>query len=350
MRDSRAPSSTEQFVQRFKRQLYRLVTFFAFLVCLMGALYSQAHPLAYGIMGTLFLGSHLYLTVFPNPNLPRAEGVNLFLGTLLALYQLYTGIFWKPVALEGYWVLFTMTSLSVLAFSYQRALQVIVLQGTLGLLTPWGADLLHHQFNANDRLYLISMQVLVLAAMSLQSAVAWFKEQFYTAETHRQVLEQQAWTDPLTGLHNRRSTLRTLEEALQRPRTATVILLDIDHFKSINDRFGHNTGDEVLRGVARLLHLKVRGEDHVGRWGGEEFLLILPNTCLQDALLVAEKIREALQEHPFETVGQVTASLGVATHQASESVQEWVNRADQALYQSKQTGRNRVSAHPFQTS
>ncbi|MBD8526204.1 GGDEF domain-containing protein [Pseudomarimonas arenosa] len=157
--------------------------------------------------------------------------------------------------------------------------------------------------------------------------------------------------DPMTGLSNRRSTQQRLQAELTRSQRSrqplSVILLDIDHFKRINDSYGHDVGDEVIRAMAALLKSVVRGGDDAGRWGGEEFIVLLPEVTAEAACGVAERIRrqsEALCVEYAEAEAPVrfTVSLGVAEWQPSESIEQLVKRADEALYQAKSEGRNRV--------
>lgn len=161
-------------------------------------------------------------------------------------------------------------------------------------------------------------------------------------------LERLSITDQLTGLYNRLQLDRTLEEErLRHQRYASnvcVLLLDIDHFKSINDTFGHLVGDQVLAKIALILQSHVREVDVVGRWGGEEFLVICRETALEGALLLAEKLRAAVQAHEFEQVGTRSVSLGVAMLRQSETVAHTIARADKALYRAKDAGRNRVES------
>ncbi|GEM44630.1 GGDEF domain-containing protein [Deinococcus cellulosilyticus NBRC 106333 = KACC 11606] len=332
------PSSV--FVQRFKKPLYQTVTLFAFLVCLLGAFFSRSHPQVYGWMAVLFLGSNLYLTFSKEPNIRLAERLNLLLGTLLCWYQIYTASFLNPVGLEGFFVMFAMTSLSVVAFSYHRALQVIAVQAGVGILAPWVTDLFFNVLTGREWLYIFSMEAIVLACVVLQTAVAWFKAQFDQEEARRLMLQEQASTDPLTGARNRRAMLEQLQAA--QFEESCLVLLDIDHFKRINDQHGHNTGDDVLREMAVLLQAHVQDPHQVSRWGGEEFLVLLPQTPVSDGLRIAEQIRLDLERHDFPGVRQVTASLGVAAAQPAEPVRAWIHRADQALYQAKRGGRNQV--------
>ncbi|MDD2609196.1 MAG: diguanylate cyclase [Giesbergeria sp.] len=162
-------------------------------------------------------------------------------------------------------------------------------------------------------------------------------------------LDRQARTDALTGLPNRRQTYERLEEEFLRFQRShepySILMLDIDFFKKINDTHGHATGDIVLQQVAHTLRQSVREVDLVGRVGGEEFMVILPMTHLDQALLVAEKIRQTVVNTPIEPVGHITLSLGAQeVGVVDKNPHEAVEQADQCLYQAKQQGRNRVVA------
>ena len=157
--------------------------------------------------------------------------------------------------------------------------------------------------------------------------------------------------DGLTGLFNRRHFEDALGLELQRARsfgqTLCLAMLDVDHFKRINDGFSHVVGDAVLRTIAQVLQRELRASDVAARYGGEEFGLILPHTALDGARIAAEKVRVAIATSPWNqlTPGrEVTASLGLAEWRAGESPLELVRRADQALYAAKTSGRNRVRA------
>lgn len=152
--------------------------------------------------------------------------------------------------------------------------------------------------------------------------------------------------DYLTGVYNRRifeERLATLYTTAQRySRPLSLILLDLDYFKRINDHFGHLTGDRVLQHIAGLLRTQSRDADSVSRWGGEEFAILAPETELEQARAFAEKLCTRIQEMPIEPVGHVTASLGVSRLRANESRETFVQRVDKALYRAKAQGRNRV--------
>jgi diguanylate cyclase len=159
-------------------------------------------------------------------------------------------------------------------------------------------------------------------------------------------------TDPLTGLPNRREFNERLEErmsAWQRRREEfSLLLLDVDHFKKLNDSYGHLAGDQVLATLGSVLRGAIRREDAVARYGGEEFAVLLPNTTMEQASLVAEKVREAVERTTANHNEQritITISGGLATIQPNERMETLVQRADEALYAAKAAGRNCAFAH-----
>jgi diguanylate cyclase (GGDEF)-like protein len=167
-------------------------------------------------------------------------------------------------------------------------------------------------------------------------------------------LERLAHHDPLTGLGNRRRFLEITSDLLalarRHHRPCSVMMIDLDRFKRINDSFGHGGGDETLRRAADCLVGSLRGEDAIARFGGEEFAVFLPETALATASLAAERFRLSLEalEIPYEgTVIRVTASIGVASwHEAEAGIGPALERADAALYRVKQAGRNGVGVEP----
>jgi diguanylate cyclase (GGDEF)-like protein len=162
--------------------------------------------------------------------------------------------------------------------------------------------------------------------------------------------------DDLTGLFNRRHFFDNLEKEIQRARryrrVFSLLMLDLDDFKGYNDTYGHLRGDEALKEVSRLLVANTRRADVVGRYGGEEFVVLLPENNKQGALVVAEKIRAAMEQHPFfgretQPGGHMTVTLGLVTYPVdSEDGMELLDLADRALYAGKQQGGNRVSPSP----
>jgi len=172
---------------------------------------------------------------------------------------------------------------------------------------------------------------------------------YYLINKTASELQDMASTDPLTRLKNRRAITEAIRREESRVRRGqpylSFILCDLDHFKHINDTYGHDVGDMVLKKVSETLMSGVRDVDFVARWGGEEFLALLPDTNTEGAMLVAERLRSKLAEQLIESgvkPFQVTMTLGVATLQAGETAEQSIARADTALYDGKRSGRNRV--------
>jgi diguanylate cyclase (GGDEF)-like protein len=157
-------------------------------------------------------------------------------------------------------------------------------------------------------------------------------------------------TDRLTGLYNRTKLDQVLEHEWTRSaryqHSLSVVLIDLDHFKHVNDQFGHAAGDDVLASLAAVLQRVGRDSDVLGRWGGEEFLIICPNTPLHGALAVAERARKLIESNSFPVVGHKTASLGVSTYRPGDDIRSLLIRADEALYRAKDGGRNQIRSEP----
>lgn len=186
----------------------------------------------------------------------------------------------------------------------------------------------------------------VTATLLTVSAFAAIFIRIITGQQQR--LHAQAVTDPLTGLFNRMLLRDTLEKSIQHGQRShtpmTLVAIDLDHFKAVNDSLGHDAGDIVLRGVADLLRQRARRTDSVFRLGGEELLMLLYDTNAENGLCVAEELRSAIAAHPFLPNHPVTASFGIATHRTGEDFEAWIKRSDENLYRAKLGGRNRVMA------
>lgn len=166
-------------------------------------------------------------------------------------------------------------------------------------------------------------------------------------------LELATRIDAMTGLANRRAIMEKIDQEFSRAhrhqRAASIVLADLDNYKKINDTYGYNTGDDVLVEVARVLRSCVRSEDICARWGGEEFLILLPETPLDGALAVANKIRESIAMTVFSANRSginLTVSLGVCEYQPDQNIFEAIKRAELALHQAKQGGKNRALVAP----
>lgn len=168
--------------------------------------------------------------------------------------------------------------------------------------------------------------------------------------TANRKLRKMATTDPLTRLFNRRHLTHLARKELAKYERSghpvSFIVLDIDHFKTINDRYGHEAGDSVLTEVAQVIGQQLRTQDLIGRWGGEEFLVVLPNTSIDAARISAERVREGLLAHQWQVPSgepiTLTISAGISEFRQDDDLNSAINRADRALFTSKESGRNRV--------
>jgi two-component system cell cycle response regulator len=188
----------------------------------------------------------------------------------------------------------------------------------------------------------------LVARVKVQLKIKFLQDEL---KRSNELLKELSNTDPLTHLHNRRYLTEVLGREIQRAERnkefLTLIILDIDHFKRVNDTYGHQNGDVVLVAVAEVIRTGLRGYDLAARYGGEEFMLVLPDTSLSGGVTVAERLRGAVQTFSFSPPLDnlaVTVSLGVATFPSAlvDSIDSLIEQADEALYRAKQNGRNRV--------
>ena len=212
----------------------------------------------------------------------------------------------------------------------------------------WYLVVLEHGTPGEGRLYgtllmniiislIITLIILVIAAMTLGN--------------YQKKLETLATTDRLTGITSRQMFEILYKQAyksnLRRQTPLALLLIDIDHFKQVNDTYGHPAGDQVLQGVAQALDQETRGDDVLFRWGGEEFLILLSNCTIDQARTSAERFRSSIEElalYRGDTTLKVTISIGIAQLQDGENIDSLISRADKALYLAKKNGRNRVES------
>lgn len=186
----------------------------------------------------------------------------------------------------------------------------------------------------------------------LEMRLAESKRQIEDLHQSLETIRAESLTDQLTGLSNRKRFDQILDielnEAEGTHEPLCLVLLDIDHFKSFNDTFGHQTGDQVLRLVAHTMKTNVKGRDHTARYGGEEFAILLPKTSLKAALTVSEHIRKAIRGKELikkstgESLGHITMSVGIASYHHGEKAEDLIHRADACLYAAKKAGRDCV--------
>jgi diguanylate cyclase (GGDEF)-like protein len=193
-----------------------------------------------------------------------------------------------------------------------------------------------------------SVQVLLVIASFIATVLGSNGFVLMAKEYADQRFRLLAKRDPLTGAWSRAHLDDAARQEIERHQRyghpVSLVMVDIDHFKQINDQFGHAMGDRVLQAFCRLMQDSIRASDVLGRWGGEEFVMILPNTDFASAKELAERGRALLAAQSFPEVGKVTASFGVTSLQSGESWERWLYRSDMLLYRAKAGGRNRVEA------
>jgi diguanylate cyclase (GGDEF)-like protein len=236
-----------------------------------------------------------------------------------------------------YWVA-VLYAMAFVTFPSQQAVQAcrvifgaaaLICLVRLGVLAAQG--LLTTTILASVTQYLMFNGVLMLA----QFAVGRLRQQLDQARAV-------AYIDDLTGLPNRRYAQRQLDALIAVNEPFCVVTLDIDHFKEVNDTFGHEIGDRVLRKTGELIGHSLSGEQFMARWGGEEFVLVLPGVSKLEGRTLAETARRHLAQHLFGRAGRLTASFGVAEWVGGDDLEAVMRRADSALYAAKRQGRNRV--------
>jgi diguanylate cyclase len=190
---------------------------------------------------------------------------------------------------------------------------------------------------------------------NLQSELAASKEQVEKLHQELESARGEALIDPLTGILNRRGFEAKVKQVFSdkalTDKGLCLLMLDIDHFKKINDTYGHLFGDKVIRAIAEALKSKVKGQDAVARLGGEEFAVLLPETTVPGARVVAEHIRQSIESGKIrrldtqEQIGGITISIGISVYAGNGNIVELLDQADKALYVSKESGRNRTSVY-----
>lgn len=185
-----------------------------------------------------------------------------------------------------------------------------------------------------------------LLEREVQARTAELVEKNRELERLNQELELQASRDSLTGAYNRMKFDWFLDNEIKRcvryARTMTLAMLDIDHFKSVNDRHGHAGGDAALRQLVKLVQTHIRESDVLARWGGEEFMILFIETSLDESQQVSEKIRQRIESHTFDVVGSLTCSIGLTQMRQDDTPESLNDRVDEALYEAKRNGRNKL--------
>lgn len=301
------------------------------------------------LAATLFFASFIYFIGF----YVCKKHHDIRLSSAIILYSLYLLMFFLVltggVAQTGPLWIYIVAPVSLFIHGFRRGLldiAVFVLIITAIMFLP--QDLIHHaDYPIEFKLRLVYSFLTVTFLSALY--------EFTRDHALRQSIELShkyqllAHFDPLTNLSNRRIAYDILKREQSRinrnKEVLSVLLCDVDHFKRINDKYGHNAGDIVLVELAKIFTTQVRKQDCVSRWGGEEFLFILPQTSAKNAAIIAEKIRLCVERHQIKYQDNninVTISIGIAQFEDASNIDEVINNADKSLYLAKESGRNQI--------
>ncbi len=318
-------------------------------------------PAAGLVFSLLGLGAALLAAaVLADLNLSERWGIQSHaVTTLLVVWGLLAAVmtaFFVPWPLQALLLLASLLGLCGAALHYRRqiiyrmALLVWLASGALWL-TGWylAPAALPHEAALILALFTVSLAATVVVAGEVASLRTALSRRTRDLEEAMEMLSEAAMRDELTGLYNRRQLMEQLKRhkalADRGSLTFSLCFLDLDHFKDVNDRFGHSCGDDVLKAFAEVAMRVIREEDFAARFGGEEFVLVLVNASPQVALSVAERLRRQTQMllvHPSAPDYMITVSAGIAEYTAPESLDALLARADMAMYEAKQAGRNQV--------
>jgi len=328
-------------------QLFSAVALLFMLLFSVDALLNDnpGHALILMIFAMLTVANYLYLKLAR-----QADSANLVIIVLmgsLCVYLFYTG----GVAGTGPLWSFVFIPVAIFLGGVKRGVMAVILLMTVILALHQSV-----QIDMHEGMYTTTFMVRFVAIYAVLAILSLLNEYFRDGSQRHlqsayQRLESLFRTDELTGLYNRRHIMEQLAyEALRMHRKNTpfsVILFDIDHFKQINDRYGHACGDYVLQGLAMVVQKAIRNMDITARVGGEEFLILLPDTHLHSAAVVAERIRKEMEQYSFiygDIQFRVTVSLGVSEARMDLLPDELLRLADENMYKAKKRGRNRMVA------
>lgn len=287
-----------------------------------------------------------------------AERATFWAGVLFAFAHLSYVLYSSANLLDARTTI-TEVSYTTLTFLYVAAYLVFDSRTALRIsLTLFGLELSAvlikaiseplNGLNSIEVSWLVRMHAFMGAVIALVYATSYLKDQLSLQRDLTEAMYLLAHTDHLTGVGNRRELLSELQKetgkSMRYGRPLSVVLFDLDHFKDVNDAHGHDHGDLVLREVVRAVKPALRATDRLGRWGGEEFIVLAPETDVREAGRLAERLRTKIADQISDFSPAVTASLGFAQYKAGDTPETLIKRADQALYKAKILGRNRAEA------
>ncbi|SFD67448.1 GGDEF domain-containing protein [Pseudoalteromonas denitrificans] len=301
------------------------------------------------LTSSLFFASFIYFVAYfvykKYDNVQLSSAIVLYSLYLLMFYLVYTG----GVEQTGPLWVYVVAPVSVFIHGLKRGLiDIAVFIFIISLIMFIPTDIVFHTTYSTEfklRLIFSFSTVTFLSALYEYSREKSYKHMLELNFKYQQL----AHIDPLTKLSNRRNALNILQQEqsrIERNKEAlSIILCDVDHFKHINDKYGHSAGDAVLVELSHLFNIQMRKQDCISRWGGEEFLFILPQTNAENANVIAEKILLKLNKYALNYNDEkikVTVSMGIAQFDGSQSIDAVINNADNLLYQAKNSGRNQI--------
>ena len=287
-------------------------------------------------------------------NDPSLTSVQLCIAILVVMYGMYFANQARGGLLLVYVIilLFGIFRLNTRIFLYISAFTLLTYGGDIALLHIYRP----HGVNFNlEYLQWITLALVLIIFSTIGGSISSLRHNLSISKSQQtkyiEIIHEMAIRDELTGLYNRRHVMELLDyeknRSLRSGSFFCLAMLDIDHFKSVNDRYGHLAGDEVLRAVATMIDNTLRNTEFCGRYGGEEFLIVLTQTDIKGALTFAERVRINIENALFPELGpnfKVTVSIGLSQYQIGEDVDKIIFRADKALYRAKNSGRNRVES------
>lgn len=255
---------------------------------------------------------------------------------------------WNETINDDIWFLLMICTLGFHLFSDRKALAIVGGLYGLSVAIVGGQTLWVLMGNGEIEAGLQSLQIYGMGSIFLCFIyiVSRYRAQAQRLQIENRLIHEWAFIDLLTGLANRRRCEQLLQEAIERSQRYgeifTICIWDIDEFKNINDRFGHEIGDQVLREVSQMVQSLVRSTDTVGRWGGEEFFILMPRTHIDEAAVLAERLRQQVMLYNGLDQWVVSASFGLAEYHLTDTQATLLSHADRVLYMAKRSGRNRV--------
>lgn len=319
--------------------------------------YSAIDPITLTIVGitTVLLLVQLALSFRQNPLLKLLERFAALNITFAIFSHYYISIYvyegdHRLVLISSItqWVYVVFITIFVL-FRIRAALMIATLLFVL-LLIPMIDNLAFDPtvLSGDVPFLLVNLYLTIIFLLPVMSGFSVLRTLYNQTLQRKNQSDSMARTDPLTNIPNRRALDEQLDERMEHAtryrRGFSIAIIDIDFFKQINDRHGHPTGDRVLVKATGIFQQSIRAVDMIGRWGGEEFLLIMPETSAQQAVVLVERLRQEFSRAIHGDIGLVTASAGVAMYRHGDTLEALIARADAALYQAKAEGRDRIIA------